>query len=254
MSICVENLVKAFGAARGVSDVSFLIRPGELVGLIGPNGAGKSTILRILSTFLSSGSGSARVAGFDCQRDALEVRRRLGYLPEGLPQPGPVRVEEFLRFRARLKGLPRAEVGTAVESSLLACDLTAVRRRFVSQLSQGFRRRVGLADALLNDPPVLLLDEPTIGLDPLQVRQTRALLQDLAQTRTVLLSTHLLAEAEQMCSRVLILVEGQLTADVRLSALRAAGESLEECFVRSAFGKGTQPDTQRKAAWRREAA
>jgi ABC-2 type transport system ATP-binding protein len=221
MSIVVRDLCKTFGPLRAVENVSFELPSGGIVGLIGPNGAGKSTILRILSTFLSPTSGQAAVCGFDCATQPESVRQQIGYLPETPPSHSESRIEEYLAFRAALKGVPRRERRAEIDRCLEACQLTNVRRRLIARLSQGFRRRVGLADALLGRPKMLILDEPTIGLDPLQVRHTRELLSHLARDSTILLSTHLLAEAEGLCQRVLVLLGGRLASDVRVKELRA---------------------------------
>jgi ABC-2 type transport system ATP-binding protein len=234
MSIVVRGLCRHFGPLRAVDNVSFEIPSGGIVGLIGSNGAGKSTILRILSTFLAPAAGEAFVAGFDCVAEAARVRQSIGYLPESLPTISDVRVEEYLCFRAQLKGVARRDRRSEIDRVLAACQLTAVRRRLIGRLSQGFRRRVGLADALLGRPRVLILDEPTIGLDPLQVRNTRDLLADFARDGTILLSTHLLAEAEAICHRMLVLMQGRLVSDVNMAELRASSGSLEEHFVRLA--------------------
>jgi ABC-2 type transport system ATP-binding protein len=242
MSIVVRNLCKTFGALRAVDNVSFEIPSPGIVGLIGPNGAGKSTILRILTTFLAPASGHAAVAGYDCAADAESVRQAVGYLPETLPAHHEARVEEYLAFRAHLKGIARRERQTEIDRCLEACQLMQVRRRLIGRLSQGFRRRVGLADALLARPRVLLLDEPTTGLDPLQVRHTRERLMEIAEACTILLSTHLLAEAEGLCRRVLMLMRGRLVADLDAAAVRAGSRTLEDHFVRLA------QQTQREAA------
>lgn len=226
MSIVVEQLSKAFGpvrGVRGVRGVTCTIASGELVGLLGPNGAGKTTILRMLATFLPADSGRAEVAGFDCLHQGSEVRRRIGYLPETLPAAPEARVDEYLGYRAQLKDLPRRTVRKEIDRCLAACRLTEVRRRLLGRLSHGMKRRVGLADALLGSPPVLLLDEPTVGLDPLQVVETRQLLRELAGKHTLLLSTHLLAEAESLCSRALLLFRGELAGDISLAELRRGG-------------------------------
>ncbi len=235
MSIVVRNLCKTFGPLRAVDNVSFEIPAPGITGLIGPNGAGKSTILRILATFLAPTSGNAAVAGFDCVAQSASVRHAIGYLPESLPAQNEARVEEYLSFRAQLKGISRRERRAEIERCLTNCQLTAVRRRLIGRLSQGFRRRVGLADALLARPRVLLLDEPTIGLDPLQVRHTRELLIGLAESCTVLLSTHLLAEAEGLCQRVLVLVQGRLVSDLNMADVRGNSRTLEDHFVRLAL-------------------
>lgn len=226
MSLVVDQLERRYAAVRALAGISFAVPQGEIVGLIGPNGSGKSTLLRILATFLAPTRGTARIAGFDCLQQPAEVRRRLGYLPEHLPVEPVARVGEYLDHRARLKGLDRRHRATEVDRCLVDCDLAGVRHRLVAQLSQGFRRRVGLADALLGNPPVLLLDEPTVGLDPLQVRQTRELLAQLSGQTTILVSTHLLAEAELMCARALVLLHGRLISDVRLDTLRS-GHGME---------------------------
>lgn len=221
MSIVTEQLSKAFGPVRGVRKVTCAVGSGELVGLLGQNGAGKTTILRMLSTFVSPDSGRAVVDGFDCVSQGAEVRRRVGYLPETLPAAPDARVDEYLTYRALLKGLARRDRRTEIDRCLSACRLTEVRRRLLGRLSHGMKRRVGLAEALLGNPPVLLLDEPTVGLDPLQVVETRKLLQGLAGEHTVLISTHLLAEAESLCSRALLLVRGELAGDVALADLKS---------------------------------
>jgi ABC-2 type transport system ATP-binding protein len=239
VSIVVRELCKNFGALRAVFNVNVDIPAGTIVGLIGPNGAGKSTILRVLSTFLRATSGDVAVAGIDARLDPAGVRQVIGYLPENPPAYNDVRVDEYLAFRARLKGIARDKRHGEIDRCLEACELTAVRRRIIGRLSQGFRRRVGLADALLARPRVLILDEPTIGLDPLQIRHTRELLSDLAHESTILVSTHLLAEAQELCQRVLVLMNGQLVSDVQIHGLSG---SLEDHFARLAAG------VQREAA------
>ncbi len=228
MSIVVRDLSKAFGALCAVRNVSFDIPRGAIVGLLGQNGAGKTTILRMLTTFLRPDTGTVEVNGFDGQVQDVEVRRRLGYLPEGLPIYPEARVNEYLEYRARLKGIDRKLRKLEIDRCLQCCQLEAVRHRLLGKLSQGFRRRVGLADALLGDPPVLILDEPTVGLDPLQVRHTRQLLSEIYPSKTILLSTHLLAEAEAVCHRVLILKQGELVSDFNLSELRGVSEIIVE--------------------------
>lgn len=223
MSIVAEQLSKAFGAVRGVRQVSCSIGAGELVGLLGLNGAGKTTILRMLSTFLPADSGCAIVAGFDCATQGADVRRCVGYLPETLPAAPEARLDEYLIYRARLKGLPSRTRNSEIDRCLTACHLTDVRKRLLGRLSHGMKRRVGLAEALLGNPPVLLLDEPTVGLDPIQVVETRRLLKDLAGEHTLLLSTHQLVEAEAICGRALLLHQGQLAGDVSVAELRRRG-------------------------------
>ena len=208
----VRNLTKTYPGATALDDISFSIAKGDIVGFLGPNGAGKSTTMRILTGFIPPTSGSATVAGFDVVRDSLEVRRRVGYLPENNPLYTEMRVEEYLSFRATLRQVPRARRGPAVDSALERCGLTDVRDRIVGHLSKGFRQRIGVADAIVHDPEIVILDEPTIGLDPTQVREVRELIRGLGESHTVLFSSHILSEVEKICSRVLILSKGRLAA------------------------------------------
>ena len=195
-----------------MDDISFTVARGEIVGLLGPNGAGKSTTMRVLSGFMPATNGTVRVAGFDVFHDSEEARRRIGYMPENNPLYMEMRVREYLKFRARLKGMgwkkSRARVSTVMEQ----CGLTEVGRRIIGQLSKGYKQRVGLADALVHDPELIILDEPTIGLDPHQIRSVRALIKSLAGKHTVLISTHILPEVEMMCGRVLIMFNGRVLA------------------------------------------
>jgi len=221
--IHVDKLTKYFGPVLAVDHVSFEVAQGEIVGLLGLNGAGKTTTMRILTTYLPATSGVARMAGFDVRTDSLEVRRRIGYLPENVPLYTEMRVEEYLTFRAKLRGLSRKDRLERLEYCLERCRIREVRRRLVGTLSKGYRQRVGLADAMVHDPPILILDEPTHGLDPVQIRETLALIRELGEERTILLSTHILAEIEAICSRVLIIHRGRLGSDKRLSELEAGG-------------------------------
>jgi ABC-2 type transport system ATP-binding protein len=208
----VENLTKRYAGNPAVDGVSFTVEAGQIVGLLGPNGAGKSTIMRVLSCFLPATSGSARVAGFDVFKNADDVRRRIGYMPENNPLHKDMRVREYLKFRASLKGLSRARTRDRMDTVLNQCGLTDVHRRIIGQLSKGYQQRVGLADALIHEPELIILDEPTIGLDPNQIRAVRQLIKDLGEKHTVLISTHILPEVEMTCSRVLILHEGKMLA------------------------------------------
>ena len=208
----VANLTKRYTGHTAVTGLSFTVGRGEIVGLLGPNGAGKSTILRILSCYMPATSGTARVAGFDVFTEADEVRRRIGYMPENNPLHRDMRVREYLKFRARLKGLSRARSRERVDVVMQQCGLTDVNRRIIGQLSKGFQQRVGLADALVHEPELIILDEPTIGLDPNQIRSVRQLIKDLGKEHTVLISTHILPEVEMTCSRVLILHQGRILA------------------------------------------
>ena len=210
--IAVTDLTKRYAGRTAVAGISFTVARGEIVGLLGPNGAGKSTTMRILSCFMPATSGTVRVAGFDVFYQSDEVRRRIGYMPENNPLYPEMRVREYLKFRARLKGLnwrrSRERVGTVMEQ----CGLTEVSRRIIGQLSKGYKQRVGLADALVHEPELIILDEPTLGLDPHQIRAVRQLIKSLAQKHTVLISTHILPEAEMTCNRMLIMYDGKILA------------------------------------------
>jgi ABC-2 type transport system ATP-binding protein len=208
----VADLTKRYAGHTAVAGVSFTVKRGEIVGLLGPNGAGKSTILRILAGYMPATSGTVRVAGYDVFFQSAEVRRRIGYMPENNPLHLDMRVREYLKFRGRLKGLNSAQLRDRVSLVMEECGLTDVSRRIVGQLSKGYRQRVGLADVLVHDPELIILDEPTIGLDPHQIREVRRLIKDLGRSHTVLLSTHLLPEVEMTCSRILILHEGRMLA------------------------------------------
>src|SRR4051812_485640 len=210
--IHVEDLTKRYAGHTAVSEVSFTVNRGEIVGLLGKNGAGKSTILRILSCFLPATSGNVRVGGYDVFHQADEVRRRIGYMPENNPLHLDMRVREYLKFRARLKGLSMSRTRDRVDTVLQQCSLTDVHKRIIGQLSKGYRQRVGLADALVHEPELVILDEPTIGLDPNQIRSVRQLIKELGKKHTILLSTHILPEVEMTCSHVLILHHGRIIA------------------------------------------
>ncbi|HEX4644459.1 MAG TPA: ATP-binding cassette domain-containing protein [Verrucomicrobiae bacterium] len=213
LMIEVSNLTKRYsGRTPAVSSLSFKVGRGEIVGLLGTNGAGKSTTMRILSCYMPATSGTARVAGFDVFTHPDEVRRRIGYMPENNPLHTEMRVREYLKFRARLKGLTRAKSRERVDVVTEQCGLADVSRRIIGHLSKGYRQRVGLADALVHEPEVIILDEPTIGLDPNQIRSVRQLIKSLKHNHTVLISTHILPEVEMTCTRVLILHQGRILA------------------------------------------
>jgi ABC-2 type transport system ATP-binding protein len=217
----VERLTKRYGPVRAVDRISFSVGRGEIVGFLGPNGAGKTTTMRILTTFLPPTNGKARLGGFDVLDQPLEVRRHVGYLPENVPLYPEMRVSEFLRFRAKLKDVPRAKRRSAVEGVIERCGLAEVQPRMLGQLSKGFRQRVGLAEAMLHDPDILILDEPTAGLDPIQIREVRALIRELGQRHTILLSTHIMPEVEAVCGRVILIVRGRIAIDEQLETIRA---------------------------------
>ena len=206
----VERLGKNYGSVRALSDVSFSVERGEVVGFLGPNAAGKTTTMRILSGFMPATTGAAKIAGHDVFSESLEARRCIGYMPEGVAFYPEMRVNEYLKYRARLKGVPSWARATAVAQSMARCGVADVAWSLIGSLSKGYRQRVGLADALLNDPPILILDEPTIGLDPNQIIQARSMIKELGRDHTILLSTHILPEVEAVCRRVLIIHKGRL--------------------------------------------
>jgi ABC-2 type transport system ATP-binding protein len=218
-AIQVENLTKNYGPVLAVNDISFEVTAGSLVGFLGPNGAGKSTTMRILTTWLPASSGYARVAGYDVMYQSMEVRERIGYLPESVPLYPEMRVSEYLSYRARLKSVPRAGRTAKLDGLMATCRIKEVKNRLLGTLSKGYRQRVGLADALLADPPVLILDEPTSGLDPIQIQQTLDTIKALAGRHTVLLSTHILSEVEKVCERVVIINKGQIKFDDTLRSI-----------------------------------
>lgn len=216
----VENLTKRYAGHTAIDGLTFNVRPGEIVGFLGPNGAGKSTTMRILSCFMAATSGSAKVAGHDIFTQADEVRRRIGYMPENNPLHTDMRVREYLKFRARLKGLARARSRERVDIVTEQCSLQDVANKVIGTLSKGYRQRVGLADALVHEPDLIILDEPTIGLDPHQIRSVRQLIKSLANKHTVLISTHIIPEVEMTCSRALIIRSGRILASDTLENLR----------------------------------
>jgi ABC-2 type transport system ATP-binding protein len=217
--ISVANLTKRYGRVTAVDNLSFEVKQGEIVGFLGPNGAGKTTTMRILSTFLPATGGTVRICGFDVFTESLEVRRRIGYLPETVPLYPDMRVSEYLLFRGRLKGLRGSRLHARLDEVVETCGLADVRRAIIGRLSKGYMQRVGLADALIHDPHVLVLDEPTIGLDPNQIRNIRGLIQSLGRRHTVLLSSHILSEVQMICERVLILNAGRVVAADRTDNL-----------------------------------
>ncbi len=206
------HLSKRFGPTQAVSDISFTVDKGEILGLLGPNGAGKTTTMRLLTGYLNPSKGRALIGGFDITEDPIEAKRRIGYLPESPPVYPEMRVSSYVQFVGRLKGIPRKQLEGKVQEVIERCALGEVRERLIGKLSKGFRQRVGLAQALVNSPEVLILDEPTAGLDPKQILETRQLIRSLAGGHTVILSTHILPEVEQTCQRVIIINDGRLVA------------------------------------------
>ena len=233
--IKVENLTKRYAGVTAINDLNFEVEKGEIVGFLGPNGAGKSTTMKILTSYLPATSGKASIAGFDVFENSIEARRRLGYLPENTPLYPDMRVNEYLRYRANLKGVPGRKLKLSVGDVIELCSLRAVERKIIGTLSKGYRQRVGLADALVHDPELLILDEPTIGLDPNQIRHVRELIRNLGGKRTVLISTHILPEVEIMCSRVIVIHKGKIrasdTAENLLKNHRATGSMRIEAKV-----------------------
>ena len=216
----VENLTKFYGSRLALDAATFAVEPGQIVGFLGPNGAGKSTTLRILTGYLPATSGRARVAGHDVLLDSLAVRSSIGYMPENVPLYPEMRVDEYLKLRAGLKNVPARERRKAVDRVVERCWLQDRRRSLVGALSKGLRQRVGLAEALVSDPPVLILDEPTIGLDPVQIQETRKLIRALGEKHTVLLSSHQLSEVEKTCSHLVIIADGRIKASGSVEDLR----------------------------------
>jgi ABC-2 type transport system ATP-binding protein len=232
----VAELTKRYGRFEALRGVSFSLGAGEIVGFLGPNGAGKTTTMKILTGFCSPTGGSAKVAGFDVVGESLEVRRRIGYLPESAPIYAEMRVTDYLDFVGRVRGMAPSERATAIARVAEECDIADRLRQAVGTLSKGYRQRVGLAQALLHQPPVLILDEPTSGLDPNQILAVRNLIRRLGEKRTVILSTHILQEVQATCDRVLIVNRGQIVADAPVAALQAG--SAGGILVRVAYGAG----------------
>ncbi len=220
-SIRVKNLSRNFGTVKAIQNVSFTVNHGEIVGFLGPNGAGKSTTMRILSGTMAASSGSAWVGGISVAQHPHEVKRRIGYMPENNPLPSDMRVVEYLRFRARLKEVPARQLRKTVQEAMEICDLArTARRKIIDTLSKGFRQRVGIADALLGNPKIIIMDEPTIGLDPHQIQGIRRLIDSLRGRMTIILSSHILPEIERSCDRVIIINRGRFVASGTNAELR----------------------------------
>ncbi|MEH2301024.1 MAG: ABC transporter ATP-binding protein [Nostoc sp.] len=208
----VEHLSKIYGSTPAITDVTFSVEPGEILGLLGPNGAGKTTTMRILAGYLPATNGNARIAGYDVHENSLAVRQRIGYLPETPPLYPEMTVEGFLHFVARIKGVPAGDRTNKVIAAIKRCNLEDKRRVIIRKLSKGYRQRVGIAQAIVHDPPAIILDEPTVGLDPRQIIEVRNLIKSLAGTHTIILSTHILPEVSMTCSRVAIINQGKVVA------------------------------------------
>lgn len=233
--IKVENLTKRYAGHPAIQNLNFEVDKGEIMGFLGPNGAGKTTTMRVLAGFMPPTSGRASVAGFDVFSQSLQARQHLGYMPENVPLYTDMRVTEYLDYRAALKGVPHRRISERVGDVKELCGLKEVEKKPIGALSKGFRQRVGLADALLHEPDLLILDEPTIGLDPNQIRQVRELIKNLGKQHTILLSTHILPEVEMTCSRVIIIHKGRIEACDRpenlLGKIRQAGGVVVEAKV-----------------------
>lgn len=234
----VEHLSKIYGSTPAISDVTFNVEKGEILGFLGPNGAGKTTTMRILAGYLPATSGTARIAGFDVHENSLAVRQRIGYLPETPPLYPEMTVEGFLYFVARIKGVPAGERTARVKASLERCNLEDKRHVIIRKLSKGYRQRVGIAQAIVHDPPAIILDEPTVGLDPRQIIEVRNLIKSLAGSHTIILSTHILPEVSMTCSRVAIINRGKIVAM----------NSLENLMTQLTKGSGYEIEIEGEAA------
>jgi ABC-2 type transport system ATP-binding protein len=232
-----SSLRKSYGDYTAVNDVSFTAQPGEIVGFLGPNGAGKTTTIRMLATYLPPSGGTAKVAGFDVVREADQVRRSIGYLPETPPLYPDMTVKEYLTFVGEIKGVGASELRSKVDQVMEQCFVKDVRHKLCHHLSRGYRQRVGLAQAIIHDPKVVILDEPTSGLDPKQIIQIRELIMSLGKERTVLLSTHILPEVTMVCSKVVIVSRGRVVMQSDLKDL-VREKSLEQVFIESVSSEG----------------
>ncbi|MGE0268967.1 MAG: ABC transporter ATP-binding protein [Candidatus Omnitrophota bacterium] len=231
--IKVDNLSKSYGPTTALRDISFEIGHGEIVGFLGQNGAGKTTLMRILTSYLMPTSGTVKINGLDITRDSLSIREKIGYLPETPPLYTNMRVADYLRFSAQLKNVPVKLRSKRIDRVLEDCNLGEVRNKIIATLSKGYKQRVGIAQAVINDPAILILDEPTSGLDPVQVQQVRKLIKNIETKRTVILSTHILSEIEQMAQRVFIIKEGAIIKDSPLQAILEGHKNLEDAFLKT---------------------
>jgi ABC-2 type transport system ATP-binding protein len=241
----VSRLTKRYGDLVAVDDASFRVDKGQILGFLGPNGAGKTSTMRMITGFMPPTSGNVRIAGFDTVTDSMEVRRRIGYLPENPPLYLDMTVSSYLRFTGRLKGLRRSQIADALDRVISLCGLDHMRDRLLGHLSKGYRQRVGLAQALIHDPPVLVLDEPTIGLDPRQIIDIRQLIKTMGGDRTLILSTHILPEVTQVCDRVVIINEGRIAVEGGLAEL-TRDRSLEQVFL-DAVSREQRPNVASEA-------
>jgi ABC-2 type transport system ATP-binding protein len=246
--IQVEGLTKRYASAVAVDDISFQVEKGQIVGFLGPNGAGKTTTMRILTCFMPPTGGTANVAGYDCVTQPLEVKKRIGYLPETPPLYPDMSVDEYLTFVGALKGIPKAELTNRVGEVTRRCAISDVRGKLIAKLSKGYRQRVGLAQAIIHNPDVLILDEPTSGFDPKQIIETRDLIKSLAGEHTIILSTHILSEVEAMCERVIIIAKGKIVAQDTMESLaaRMRGAGVVEVEIEPRGGTVDADEVSRK--------
>lgn len=231
MSITVENLTKTYGSQKAVNDISFQVKTGEILGFLGPNGAGKSTTMKIITCFLSPTYGSVQLDGYDIRDHSEEVRRRIGYLPENNPLYTDMSIADYLQLAAALQNVPQSEIPARVRKMVEICGLGPERYKNINELSKGFRQRVGLAQALIHDPDVLILDEPTTGLDPNQIVEIRSLIKEIGKQKTVMLSSHILKEVEATCDRILIISKGKLVADGSTEELKARSSAANRLLL-----------------------
>ena len=248
--IQVEGLSKRYANHVAVDDISFHVEKGQIVGFLGPNGAGKTTTMRILTCFMPPTSGSASIAGYDCVTQPMEVKKRIGYLPETPPLYPDMTVTEYLTFVGALKGIPKAELASRVSEVEKRCAVSDMRSKLISKLSKGYRQRVGLAQAIIHNPDVLILDEPTSGFDPKQIIETRDLIKSLAGEHTIILSTHILPEVEAMCERVIIISKGKIVAQDTMETLaaRMRGAGVVEIEIEPRGGTVDAGEVSRKLA------
>src|ERR1700757_1164952 len=237
--IKVEGLTKRYARTVAVDNISFEVEKGQIVGFLGPNGAGKTTTMRVLTCFLPPTSGTATIAGFDVRENPMEVKRRIGYLPETPPVYPEMEVIEYLDFVGRIKGVPKASLRNRIDEVMQKTAITDVRNKEIGKLSKGYRQRVGLAQAIVHNPDVLILDEPTAGLDPKQINETRDLIKGLAGDHTIILSTHILPEVEQTCQKVIIINKGKLVATDSVHNLQSRARGAESMLVEVAGRNGT---------------
>lgn len=227
----VKNLTKVYGDRIAVDNINFTVNKGEVLGFLGQNGAGKTTTMKILTCFMPASEGTASIAGFDVFENPLEVKRRIGYLPEAPPVYKELLVNEYLAFVAELRGIPSKDRAKKIDAALEKCNLGDVRGRLIGNLSKGYRQRVGIAQALIHDPEVLILDEPTVGLDPKQVSEARGLIRSLANEHTVIYSTHILSEVAASCDRIVIIDRGKIVAQESLNDMGSAGKTTKTELV-----------------------